>query len=89
MTPRKPNSALRSFARVILSNKMEVTVYIPGEGHNLQDFSNVLVHGGGAQDLPGVKYSIIRGVRDTAGVKGRKQSRSVYGEKKAKLNIKK
>lgn len=86
MTPRKPNSALRSFARVVLSNKKEVTVYIPGEGHNLQDFSNVLVQGGGAQDLPGVSFSVVRGYKrgDTEGVEGRKQGRSLYGTKKTK-----
>ncbi|CAJ0829513.1 7498_t:CDS:1, partial [Entrophospora sp. SA101] len=67
MKPKKPNSALRSFARVVLSNKKEVTAYIPGEGHNLQDYSNVLVQGGRTQDLPGVKYVIIRGVRDAEG----------------------
>jgi small subunit ribosomal protein S12 len=88
MTPRKPNSALRSFARIVLSNKMEITAYIPGEGHNLQDFSNVLIQGGGAQDLPGVKFSVIRGVKDAEGVKERKQSRSIYGKKKAKPNVK-
>lgn len=86
LTPRKPNSAFRSFARVVLSNKMEVTAYIPGEGHNLQDFSSVLIKGGGAQDLPGVKYSVVRGcaTKDAAGVKERKQGRSVYGAKKPK-----
>ncbi|CAJ0842989.1 13698_t:CDS:1 [Entrophospora sp. SA101] len=84
MKPKKPNSALRSFARVVLSNKKEVTAYIPGEGHNLQDYSNVLVQGGRTQDLPGVKYVIIRGVRDAEGVKDRKQGRSLYGKKKDK-----
>ncbi|CAI2189573.1 3879_t:CDS:1, partial [Funneliformis geosporum] len=82
LTPRKPNSAFRSFARVELSNKKVVTVYVPGEGHNLQDFSAVLVQGGGAKDLAGVKNSVIRGVADAAGVKGRKQGRSIYGVKK-------
>ncbi|CAH1768199.1 13658_t:CDS:2, partial [Entrophospora sp. SA101] len=74
MKPKKPNSALRSFARVVLSNKREVTAYIPGEGHNLQDYSNVLIQGGRTQDLPGVKFVIIRGTRDTEGVKDRKQA---------------
>ena len=84
MKPKKPNSALRSFARVVLSNKREVTAYIPGEGHNLQDYSNVLIQGGRTQDLPGVKFVIIRGTRDTEGVKDRKQGRSLYGKKKEK-----
>ena len=84
MKPKKPNSALRSFARVVLSNKREVTAYIPGEGHNLQDYSNVLIQGGQTQDLPGVKFVIIRGTRDTEGVKDRKQGRSLYGKKKDK-----
>lgn len=84
LTPRKPNSALRSYVRVILNNKEEVTAYIPGEGHNIQDYSNVLIQGGGAQDLPGVKYTVVRGMRDAAGVKDRKQGRSIYGTKKEK-----
>jgi small subunit ribosomal protein S12 len=82
MNPKKPNSALRSYARVSLSNNMEVTAYIPGEGHNLQEYSSVLICGGGAQDLPGVKYHILRGKLDCAGVEGRKQGRSLYGTKK-------
>lgn len=80
--PKKPNSALRSYARVILKNKKEVGVYIPGEGHNLQEYSSVLISGGGAQDLPGVKYHVIRGYGDSEGVKNRKQGRSLYGTKK-------
>jgi small subunit ribosomal protein S12 len=83
MTPKKPNSALRKIARVRLSNGKEVTVYIPGEGHNLQEHSIVLVRGGRVRDLPGVRYHIIRGALDTSGVEGRKQSRSLYGAKKA------
>ncbi len=83
MTPKKPNSALRKIARVRLSNGKEVTVYIPGEGHNLQEHSIVLVRGGRVRDLPGVRYHIIRGALDTQGVDGRKQSRSLYGAKKA------
>lgn len=82
MTPKKPNSALRKVARVRLSNKMEVTAYIQGEGHNLSEHSVVLVRGGRVKDLPGVKYHIIRGKYDTQGVKGRKTSRSKYGVKK-------
>ena len=82
MTPKKPNSALRKVARVRLSNGIEVTAYIPGEGHNLQEHSIVLVHGGGPKDLGGVRYSIVRGTLDTAGVKNRKQARSRYGAKK-------
>lgn len=81
-TPRKPNSALRKIARVRLNNGMEVTAYIPGEGHNLQEHSVVLVRGGRVKDLPGVRYHIVRGVLDTAGVSDRKQSRSKYGAKK-------
>src|SRR6267154_1928295 len=77
MTPKKPNSALRKIARVRLSNGKEVTVYIPGEGHNLQEHSIVLIRGGRVRDLPGVRYHIIRGTRDTLGVEGRKQSRSL------------
>ena len=84
MTPKKPNSALRKIARVRLSNKIEVTSYIPGEGHNLQEHSIVLIRGGRVKDLPGVRYHIVRGVLDTAGVEGRKQERSKYGAKKAK-----
>ena len=80
-TPKKPNSALRKIARVRLSNGLEVTAYIPGEGHNLQEHSIVLVRGGRVKDLPGVRYHIVRGVYDTAGVEGRKQSRSMYGVK--------
>jgi len=82
MTPKKPNSALRKVARVRLSNKMEVTAYIPGIGHNLQEHSIVLVRGGRVKDLPGVRYHIIRGTLDTASVKDRKQRRSKYGAKK-------
>ncbi len=82
MTPKKPNSALRKVARVRLSNKVEVTAYIPGEGHNLAEHSIVLVRGGRVKDLPGVKYTIVRGVYDTAGVEDRKSSRSKYGVKK-------
>ena len=83
-TPKKPNSALRKVARVKLSNGMEVTAYIPGEGHNLQEHSVVLIRGGRVKDLPGVRYHIVRGVLDTAGVEGRKQERSKYGAKKPK-----
>jgi len=83
-TPKKPNSALRKVARVRLSNGYEVTCYIPGEGHNLQEHSIVLVRGGRVKDLPGVRYKIIRGALDAAGVKDRKQSRSKYGAKKPK-----
>lgn len=83
-TPRKPNSALRKIARVRLSNGMEVTAYIPGMGHNLQEHSIVLLKGGGPKDLAGVSYSVVRGVYDTQGVEGRKQSRSRYGAKKEK-----
>ena len=82
MTPKKPNSALRKVARVRLSNKVEVTAYIPGEGHNLAEHSIVLVRGGRVKDLPGVKYHIVRGVYDSSGVEGRKTSRSKYGVKK-------
>lgn len=84
MTPKKPNSALRKIARVRLSNGQEVTAYIPGEGHNLQEHSVVLVRGGRVKDLPGVRYHIVRGVYDAQGVEGRKQSRSLYGTKKEK-----
>lgn len=81
-TPKKPNSALRKVARVRLSNGMEVTAYIPGEGHNLQEHSVVMIRGGRVKDLPGVRYHIVRGVLDTAGVEGRKQERSKYGTKR-------
>jgi small subunit ribosomal protein S12 len=84
MTPKKPNSALRKIARVRLSNGKEVTVYIPGEGHNLQEHSIVLVRGGRVRDLPGVRYHIVRGVYDCQGVTDRRQSRSKYGAKQAK-----
>lgn len=84
MTPKKPNSALRKYARVRLSNGMEVTAYIPGIGHNLQEHSVVLIRGGRVKDLPGVRYHIIRGTLDCAGVNDRKQSRSLYGTKKPK-----
>ena len=84
MTPKKPNSALRKIARVRLSNHMEVTAYIPGIGHNLQEHSVVLVRGGRVPDLPSVKYHIIRGTLDTAGVKDRMQGRSLYGAKNPK-----
>lgn len=83
MTPKKPNSALRKVARVRLSNKQEVTAYIPGVGHELAEHSVVLIRGGRVKDLPGVKYHIIRGKYDTTGVSGRKQSRSLYGTKKS------
>ena len=83
-TPKKPNSALRKVARVRLTSLIEVTAYIPGEGHNLQEHSIVLVRGGRVKDLPGVRYKIIRGALDTQGVKNRKQSRSRYGAKKEK-----
>ena len=82
-TPRKPNSALRKVARVRLSNRQEVTAYIPGEGHNLQEHSVVLVRGGRVKDLPGVRYTIVRGKYDLLGVEGRKAGRSLYGTKKA------
>jgi small subunit ribosomal protein S12 len=82
MTPKKPNSALRKVARVRLSNGVEVTAYIPGEGHNLQEHSIVLVRGGRVRDLPGVRYHIIRGVLDSQGVADRKQARSKYGAKR-------
>lgn len=83
-TPKKPNSALRKIARVRLSNGMEVTAYIPGVGHNLQEHSIVMLKGGRTKDLPGVRYKVVRGVYDTQGVQGRKQSRSRYGAKHAK-----
>jgi small subunit ribosomal protein S12 len=84
MTPKKPNSALRKIARVRLSNGMEVTAYIPGVGHNLQEHSIVMLRGGRVKDLPGVRYHIVRGVYDTQGVEGRNKSRSLYGTKKPK-----
>lgn len=83
-TPKKPNSALRKVARVRLTNGMEVTAYIPGEGHNLQEHSVVVVRGGRVKDLPGVRYHIVRGMLDTSGVNARKQQRSKYGAKRAK-----
>lgn len=86
-TPKKPNSALRKVARVRLSNGIEVTAYIPGVGHNLQEHSIVLVRGGRVKDLPGVRYHIIRGTLDTAGVAGRKRSRSKYGMKISKAEL--
>lgn len=85
-TPKKPNSAQRKVARVRLTNQFEVTAYIPGEGHNLQEHSIVLIRGGRVKDLPGVRYHIIRGALDTAGVKDRKQGRSKYGAKRPKPN---
>jgi len=87
-TPKKPNSALRKVARVRLTNGIEVTAYIPGEGHNLQEHSIVLIRGGRVKDLPGVRYHIIRGALDTAGVANRKKGRSKYGAKKAKETAK-
>lgn len=86
MTPKKPNSALRKYARVRLSNSMEVTAYIGGEGHNLQEHSIILIRGGRVKDLPGVRYHVVRGTFDTAGVANRNQSRSLYGTKKPKSN---
>lgn len=83
-TPRKPNSALRKVARVKFSNKREYTAYIPGEGHNIQEHSVVMVRGGKVQDLPGIKFTIVRGVNDLAGVQNRKTSRSIYGTKRPK-----
>ena len=88
-TPKKPNSALRKVARVRLSNGFEVTAYIPGEGHNLQEHSVVLLRGGRVKDLPGVRYTIVRGHLDTSGISGRKQGRSKYGEKKPKDKVSK
>ena len=85
-TPKKPNSALRKVARIRLTNGIEVTGYIPGEGHKLQEHSVVLIRGGRVKDLPGVRYHIVRGSLDTTGVEGRKQSRSKYGTKKPKSN---
>ncbi len=84
MTPKKPNSALRKIARVRLTNGIEVTAYIPGEGHNLQEHSVVLIRGGRVKDLPGVRYHIVRGALDTGGVENRRQGRSKYGAKKGK-----
>ncbi|HFE5371864.1 TPA: 30S ribosomal protein S12 [Staphylococcus aureus] len=84
MTPKKPNSALRKYARVRLSNNIEINAYIPGIGHNLQEHSVVLVRGGRVKDLPGVRYHIVRGTLDTSGVDGRRQGRSLYGTKKPK-----
>ncbi|UEX89920.1 30S ribosomal protein S12 [Staphylococcus ratti] len=84
MTPKKPNSALRKYARVRLSNNIEINAYIPGIGHNLQEHSVVLVRGGRVKDLPGVRYHIVRGALDTSGVDGRMQGRSLYGTKKPK-----
>lgn len=84
MTPKKPNSALRKVAKVRLSNSLEVTAYIPGVGHNLQEHSIVLIRGGRVKDLPGVRYHIVRGVYDTGGVESRKQGRSLYGSKRPK-----
>lgn len=83
-TPKKPNSALRKVARVKLTSQYEVTAYIPGEGHNLQEHAVVLIRGGRVKDLPGVRYHIIRGTQDTAGVEGRKQARSKYGAQRPK-----
>ena len=83
VTPKKPNSGLKKVARVRLTNRQEVTAYIPGEGHNLQEHSIILIRGGRVKDLPGVRYHIVRGCLDTAGVEGRKQERSKYGVKKA------
>ena len=83
-TPKKPNSALRKVARVRLTNGMEVTAYIPGEGHNLQEHSVVMIRGGRVKDLPGVRYHIVRGVLDASGVSNRKQQRSKYGAKQSK-----
>jgi small subunit ribosomal protein S12 len=82
ITPKKPNSALRKVARVRLTNGMEVTAYIPGEGHNLQEHSVVLIRGGRVKDLPGIRYHVVRGILDTEGVSGKQQSRSKYGVKK-------
>lgn len=84
MTPKKPNSAIRKIARVRLSNGTEVTAYIPGEGHNLQEHSIVMIRGGRVKDLPGVRYHIVRGVYDTQGVQGRRRSRSLYGARRPK-----
>jgi len=89
MTPKKPNSALRKIARVRLTNGIEVTAYIPGEGHNLQEHSIVLVRGGRVKDLPGIRYHIVRGALDAAGVEGRRQGRSKYGAKMPKKSSEK
>ena len=86
MTPKKPNSALRKIARVRLTNQLEVTAYIPGEGHQLQEHSVVMIRGGRVKDLPGVRYHIVRGTLDSTGVSDRRQSRSKYGSKKPKKN---
>lgn len=86
MTPKKPNSALRKYAKVRLTNNTEVLAYIPGEGHNLQEHSVVLIRGGRAKDLPGVRYHIVRGTLDCAGIEKRRQQRSKYGSKKPKQN---
>ncbi len=88
VTPKKPNSALRKVAKVRLSSQYEVTAYIPGEGHNLQEHSVVLIRGGRVKDLPGVRYHIVRGIYDTQGVKDRKKSRSKYGTKRPKADAK-
>ncbi len=88
-TPKKPNSALRKIARVRLTNGMEVTAYIPGEGHNLQEHSVVMIRGGRVKDLPGVRYHIVRGILDATGVEKRRQGRSLYGNKKPKADTKK
>ena len=88
MTPKKPNSALRKYAKVKLTNRQEVLAYIPGEGHNLQEHSVVLIRGGRVKDLPGVRYHIVRGTLDTAGVANRDQSRSKYGAKRPKAKKK-
>jgi len=87
VTPKKPNSALRKIARVRLTNGMEVTAYIPGEGHNLQEHSAVLIRGGRVKDIPGVRYHIVRGALDADGVDGRRQGRSLYGAKKPKAGL--
>jgi len=87
MTPKKPNSALRKIARVRLTNGIEVTAYIPGEGHNLQEHSVVLIRGGRVKDLPGVRYHIVRGTLDTAGVANRKKGRSKYGTRRGKQRL--
>jgi small subunit ribosomal protein S12 len=88
-TPKKPNSALRKIARVRLSNGLEVTAYIPGEGHQLQEHSVVLIRGGRVKDLPGVRYHIVRGTLDATGVEGRQQGRSKYGAKRPKQSTQK
>ncbi len=88
MTPKKPNSAIRKIARVRLSNGTEVTAYIPGEGHNLQEHSIVMIRGGRVKDLPGVRYHIVRGVYDTQGVQGRRKGRSLYGARRPKAEKK-